>query len=76
MYEVVYPHYSTNIFNPLIKTFKIYWTYHKKLRFEYTLFIINNTIISHMRLELAKNKTNAKQHPEAELFLFENYLHS
>ena len=27
-------------------------------------------------LKLAKNQANAKQHPEAELLLFENYLHS
>ena len=28
------------------------------------------------RLKLAKNQANAKQHPEAELLLFENYTHS
>ena len=27
-------------------------------------------------LKLAKNQANAKQHPEAELLLFENYSHS
>ena len=28
------------------------------------------------RLKLAKNQANAKQHPEAELLLLENYSHS
>ena len=28
-------------------------------------FFINNTFISNSRLKLTKNKTNAKQHPEA-----------
>ena len=27
-------------------------------------------------MKLAKNQANAKQHPEAELLLFENYSHS
>ena len=27
-------------------------------------------------MKLAKNQANDKQHPEAELFLFENYSHS
>ena len=37
----------------------------------YTLFFISNTM-----LKLAKIQVNAKQHPEAELQLFENYSHS
>ena len=32
--------------------------------------------MSHVRLKLAKNQANAKQHPQAELLLFENYSHS
>ena len=40
------------------------------------LFFISNTFISNARLNLAKNEANAKQHPEAEIYLFENYLHS
>ena len=39
-------------------------------------FFINNTFISNSKLKLTKNKTNAKQHPEAELLLFESYSHS
>ena len=39
----------------------------------YTLFFISNAFISNVRLNLAKNKAKAKQHPEAELLLFENY---
>ena len=39
-------------------------------------FCIINTVISNNRLKLAKNQANAKQHPEAELLLFENYSHS
>ena len=34
---------------------------------------MRNTFISNTRLKLAKNQTKAKQYPEAELFLFENY---
>ena len=41
-----------------------------------TLFYISNTSISNARLKLAKNQANAKQHPVAELLLFENYSHS
>ena len=36
-------------------------------------FFIRNTFISNVRLRLAKNQANAKQHPQAELLLFENY---
>ena len=39
-------------------------------------FFTGNTFISNARLKLAKNETNPKQHPEAELLVFENYLHS
>ena len=38
-------------------------------------FYISNTFISNARLKLVKNQLNAKQHPEAELLLFENYSH-
>ena len=49
---------------------------HKKTTTEYTrFFFISNTFISNARLKSAKNQANAKQHPEAELFLFENYSH-
>ena len=37
---------------------------------------IGNTFLSNARLKLGKNQANAKQHPEAELLLLENYLHS
>ena len=41
---------------------------------EYTFFFyISNTFKSNIRLKLAKNQAKAKQHPEAELLLFENY---
>ena len=42
----------------------------------YPLFFIGNTFISNARLKLAKNQANAKQHPEAELLIIENYAHS
>ena len=42
----------------------------------YTLFFISNNFISNARLKLAKNQAHVKQHPEAELWLFENYSHS
>ena len=38
-------------------------------------FFIRNTFISNGRLKLTKNQANAKQHPEAEPLLFENYSH-
>ena len=39
-------------------------------------FFISKTFLSNVRLKLAKKQANAKQHPEAELLLFENYSHS
>ena len=39
-------------------------------------FFISNTFVSNARLKLGKNWANAKQHPETELLLFENYSHS
>ena len=42
----------------------------------YTLFFISNTFISNTRLKLAKNPADAKQNPEAELLVLENYSHS
>ena len=39
-------------------------------------FFVSNTFISNARLKLAKNQANAKQHPEAELLLFEDDSHS
>ena len=38
-----------------------------------TQFFMSYTFISNARLKLAKNQANAKQHPKAEHFLFENY---
>ena len=42
----------------------------------YTLFYISKTLTSNVRLKLPKNQVNTKQHPEAQLELFENYPHS
>ena len=39
-------------------------------------FFISNIFISNANLKLAKNQANAKDHFEAELLLFENYLPS
>ena len=39
----------------------------------YALFFISNIFISNARLKLAKNQAKAKQHPQAELLLFEYY---
>ena len=39
-------------------------------------FSISNTFISNAWLKLAKIQANAKQPPEAELLLFDNYSHS
>ena len=36
-------------------------------------FFISNTFINNTRLKLAKNQAKAKQHPEAELLLIENF---
>ena len=43
---------------------------------DYMPFFISNTFVSNARVILEKNQANAKQHPEAELLLFENYSHS
>ena len=43
------------------------------IRFTTRFFLLSNTFISNVRLKLAKNQTNAKQHPEAELLTSENY---
>ena len=44
------------------------------LRSRYTYFsFISNTFIYNARLKLAKNQAKAKQHPETELLLFEDY---
>ena len=37
---------------------------------------MNKTFISNARLRLVKNQTKSKQHPVAELSLFENYSRS
>ena len=37
-------------------------------------FLISKTFIRNTRLKLAKNQAKAKQHPEAEFLLSENYL--
>ena len=34
---------------------------------------MSNTFMRNARLKAAKNQTKAKQHPEPELWLFENY---
>ena len=39
----------------------------------YMLFFISSTSINNVKLKLAKNQAKAKQHPEVELLLFENY---
>ena len=39
----------------------------------YTLFLISQTFISNTRPKLTKSQAKAKQHPEAEFLLFENY---
>ena len=46
------------------------------LLIELYAFFISITFISNTRLKLAKNQASAKQHPDAELLLFENYSHS
>ena len=37
-------------------------------------FFIRNILIGNTRLKFAKNQAKAKQHPEAERWLFENYF--
>ena len=43
---------------------------HREVKIYTRFFLISNTFISNVRLKLTK----ARQHPEAELLLFENYL--
>ena len=52
------------------------FTVRKKLRFQSTRFFICNTSKSSTWLKLAKNQAKAKQHPETELMLIENYSNS
>ena len=42
----------------------------------HVFFYIRNTFINNARLRLAENQTSARQHPEAEVLIFEHYLHS
>ena len=49
---------------------------HKLSIFITHFFYKKQFFISNSRLNLAKNQANAKQYPEAELLLFENYSHS
>ena len=44
-----------------------------RTNFKSTRFFLSNTFISNATLKLAKNQAKAKQHPEAELLLFENF---
>ena len=44
--------------------------------FHYTHFFISNTFVSNAWLKMAKIQANAKQHPQAEILLFEYYSHS
>ena len=46
------------------------------MHFEIHAFFYYARLISNVKLKLAKNQANAKQHPEAELLVFENYSHS
>ena len=39
-------------------------------------FFISNTFMCNVELKLAKYQANAKQQPEAEFWLFQNYSHS
>ena len=39
----------------------------------YTIFFMSNTFISNVRLKLVKYQAKAKQYPETEFLLFENY---
>ena len=49
---------------------------HSSLAQRDTPFFISSNFISNDTLKLAKNQANAKQHPEAELLVLENYSHS
>ena len=40
------------------------------------LFLYKQHIYKQRQVEIGKNQANAKQHPETELLLFENYSHS
>ena len=42
-------------------------------RIEIHAFFTSNTFISNARLNFAKSQAEARQHPEVELLLFENY---
>ena len=55
------------------KKFSYQTTFSKGTFFNLHAFFVSNTFISNARLQLAKNQANAKQNPEVEILLFENY---
>ena len=59
----------------LYKVKKRTWQKQQQQGQHYTFFI-SNTFISNSRVKSAKDQVNAKQYPEAELLLFENYSDS
>ena len=48
--------------------------YFHERKFIYTLFLYKQHFLSNTRLKLATSQAKPKQHPEAELLLFENYF--
>ena len=62
------------IYDDMNNLFKTYFSEILKI-YKKHAFFISNTFISKSRLRLGKNLANAKQHPEAELLLFENFSH-
>ena len=45
----------------------------RSIKADSVIYIHDFYYITNARLKLGKNQGNAKQHPEAELWLFENY---
>ena len=63
-------------FAPTSSFHSFYTSFNQHTRFFINVihvFFINNSFIKNARLKLAKNQAVAKQHPEAEFLLFENY---
>ena len=73
----VYNLFAQSLLKPYLRQKQPYsFLKHKLSIFITHFFYKKQFFISNSRLNLAKNQANAKQHPEAELLLFENYSHS
>ena len=77
-YMCISPLFGINctIYKQIFKKLQLLRTSSPEMFYKIHAFFISNTFIGNARIKLAKNQANAKEHPEAELWLFENYSYS